>query len=39
MVPWISVRPDEVPVYFRRDFVIARDGRIVPLYMFFDKQP
>ncbi|MFZ3342086.1 MAG: nuclear transport factor 2 family protein [Terriglobales bacterium] len=37
MVPWISGRPGEVPAYSGRDFVIARDGRIVALYMFFDK--
>ncbi len=35
MVPWISGRPGEVPAYSGRDFVIARDGRIVALYMFF----
>jgi len=39
MVPWISGRPGEVPAYSGRDFVIARDGRIVALYMFFDKRP
>ncbi len=39
MVPWISGLPGEVPAYSGRDFVIARDGRIVALYMFFDKRP
>jgi SnoaL-like domain len=39
MVPWVSGRPGEVPDYSGRDFVIARDGRIVALYMFFDKRP
>jgi hypothetical protein len=39
MVPWISGRPGEVPAYSGRDFVIARDGRIVALYMFFEKRP
>jgi hypothetical protein len=39
MVPWISGPPGEVPAYSGRDFVIARDGRIVALYMFFDKRP
>jgi len=39
MVPWISGRPGEVPAYSGRDFVIVRDGRIVALYMFFDKRP
>ena len=39
MVPWISGRPGEAPAYSGRDFLIARDGRIVALYMFFDKLP
>ena len=39
MVPWISGRPGEVPAYSGRDFLIARDGRIAALYMFFYKLP
>ena len=39
MVPWISGRPGEVPAYSGTDFIIARDGRIAALYLFFDKLP
>jgi hypothetical protein len=39
MVPWISGRPGEVPAYSGTDFIIARDGRIGALYLFFDKLP
>jgi len=31
--------PGEVPAYSGRDFVIARDGRIVALIYVFDKRP
>jgi hypothetical protein len=34
---WISGRPGEVPAYAGTDFIIARDGRIAALYLFFDK--
>ena len=34
---WISDRPGEVPAYAGTDFIIARDGRIAALYLFFDK--
>jgi len=36
-VPWVSGRPGEAPAYGGTDFIIARDGRIVALYLFFDK--
>jgi SnoaL-like domain len=36
-VPWISGRPGEPPAYAGTDFIIARDGRIAALYLFFDK--
>ena len=39
MVPWISGRPGEVPAYSGTDFLIARDGRIAAVYLFFDKLP
>jgi hypothetical protein len=39
MVPWISGRPGEVPAYSGTDFIIARDGRIAAVYLFFDKLP
>ena len=38
-VPWVSGRPGEAPAYAGTDFIIARDGRIVALYLFFDKLP
>jgi len=36
-VRWISGRPGEAPGYAGTDFIIARDGRIAALYLFFDK--
>ena len=38
-VPWVSGRPGEPPSYAGTDFIIARDGRIAALYLFFDKLP
>src|SRR5579864_19788 len=38
-VPWVSGRPGEAPAYAGTDFIIARDGRIAALYLFFDTQP
>jgi hypothetical protein len=38
-VQWVSGRPGEVPAYAGTDFIVARDGRIAALYLFFDKQP
>jgi SnoaL-like domain len=38
-VQWISGRPGEAPAYAGTDFIIARDGRIAALYLFFDKLP
>ena len=38
-VQWVSGRPGEAPTYAGTDFVIARDGRIAALYLFFDKLP
>ena len=35
----ISGRPGEAPAYAGTDFIIARDGRIAALYLFFDKLP
>jgi hypothetical protein len=34
-----DVRPGEAPAYAGTDFIIARDGRIAALYLFFDKLP
>ena len=36
-IRWVSGRPDESPAYAGTDFIIARDGRIAALYLFFDK--
>jgi hypothetical protein len=36
-VPWVSGRPDDAPAYAGTDFIIARDGRIAAIYLFFDK--
>lgn len=35
-IKWVAGRPDEAPTYAGTDFVIAREGRIVALYLFFD---
>src|SRR5213080_2614093 len=39
LVRWVSGRPGEAPAYAGTDFIIARDGRIAALYLFFDKVP
>ena len=36
---WVSGPPGEAPAYAGTDFIIAREGRIVALYLFFDKLP
>ena len=36
-VQWVEGRPDEAPVFAGTDFIIARDGRIAAVYLFFDK--
>jgi SnoaL-like domain len=38
-VPWVAGRPGEAPAYAGTDFIVARDGRIAALYLFFDKLP
>ena len=38
-VRWVEGRPDAAPVYAGTDFIIARDGRIAAIYLFFDKLP
>ena len=38
-IQWVSGRPDEAPAYAGTDFIIAREGRIAALYLFFDKLP
>ena len=38
-VKWASGRPGEAPAYAGTDFIIAREGRIAALYLFFDNVP
>ena len=38
-IRWVSGRPGEAPAYAETDFVIAKDGRIAAVYLFFDKLP
>jgi len=38
-VKWVSGRPGEAPAYGGTDFIIARDGRIAAVYLFFDALP
>jgi SnoaL-like domain len=38
-IQWVSGRPGDAPVYAGTDFIIAQDGRIAALYLFFDKLP
>ena len=38
-IQWVSGRPGEAPVYAGTDFIIARDGGIAALYLFFDNLP
>ena len=36
-VAWVAGRPGDAPAYAGTDFIIARDGRIAAIYLFFDK--
>jgi hypothetical protein len=38
-VRWVSGRPGEAPAYAGTNFIIAQDGRIAAVYLFFDKLP
>ena len=38
-IQWVSGRPGDAPAYAGTDFIIARDGRISSVYLFFDKLP
>jgi hypothetical protein len=38
-IRWVSGRPGEAPAYAGTDFIIARDGRIAAVYLFFDTLP
>ncbi len=36
---WTAGEPDGAPVYAGTDFIVAKDGRIAAIYLFFDGQP
>ena len=36
-IQWVSGRPGDAPAYAGTDSIIARDGRIAAVYLFFDK--
>lgn len=38
-IRWVSGPPGGPAAYAGTDFIIARDGRITALYLFFDKLP
>lgn len=38
-VQWVSGPPGETPVYAGTDFIVARDGKIAAVYLFFDELP
>jgi len=38
-IQWVSGRAGEAPAYAGTDFIIAREGRIAAVYLFFDKLP
>jgi hypothetical protein len=39
IIDWPRGRAREAPAYAGTDFIIARDGRIAAVYLFFDKLP
>ena len=38
-IQWVSGRLGEAPAYAGTDFIIARNGQIAAVYLFFDKLP
>ena len=36
---WVAGRLGETPAYAGTDFIIAREGRIAAVYLFFDQVP
>jgi len=38
-VRWVSGSPGKPPEYAGTDFIIARDGKIAAVYLFFDELP
>src|ERR1700756_4392041 len=38
-VRWVSGSPGKPPAYAGTDFIVARNGRIASIYLFFDNLP
>ena len=38
-VRWVSGSPGKPPAYAGTDFIVARDGKIVSVHLFFDELP
>ncbi len=38
-IRWVSGAPGKPPAYAGTDFIVARDGRIAAVYLFFDQLP
>ena len=38
-IRWVEGRPGEAPAHAGTDFIMARDGRIAAVYLFFDELP
>jgi hypothetical protein len=38
-IRWVSGVPGQAPAYAGTDFIIAREGRIAAIHLFFDKLP
>ncbi|HZC16818.1 MAG TPA: nuclear transport factor 2 family protein [Caulobacteraceae bacterium] len=38
-VQWVSGAPGKAPAYAGTDFIVARDGKIAAVYLFFDPLP
>jgi SnoaL-like domain len=38
-IRWVSGSPGKPPAYAGTDFIIARDGKIAAVYLFFDALP
>jgi hypothetical protein len=38
-VRWVSGTPGKPPEYAGTDFIVARNGRIASVYLFFDNLP
>lgn len=36
---WVAGAPGEPPAYAGTDFIVAREGKIAAIYMFFDGEP